>query len=169
MGKNQDWFRLLVEHTKRQSEIAHFQILVSFGLAGIVWYGKTSTVTGWSLFIIYLIFATYITFIIYRIQDRRLTLWRLIAINENVKDEVLNKRNKKDGGRVEAIKDLLKEIGESFRMLDSCYGITDSKEIQDRYVEKIMPSRKRVVFFLHVLANLCALSFILLNILRSPK
>ena len=42
-------------------------------------------------------------------------LWRLIAINENIKDEILNKRNKKNGGLFEAIKELLKEIRELFR------------------------------------------------------
>ncbi len=160
MEKNQEWFRLLVEHTKRQSDIAHFQILVSFGFAGFVWTGKppVNTVV-WLLFFIYLIFALYITFVIYRIQDRRLTLWRLIAINENINQEILNKS---EGGLFKGIRNL-------FRMLDSCYTETDPKKIQTLYIEKIKPSKKRVVCFLHILANLCALSIILFYIFYNIK
>ena len=159
MDKSQHWFRLLVEHTKRQSDIAHFQILVSFGLAGFVWTGKPPVNTVWLLSFIYLVFALYITFTVYRIQDRRLTLWRLIAINANIDAEKLNKS---EGG-------LVKGIGSLFRLLDSCYTENDPNKIQAIYVEKIEPSKKRVVFFLHVLANLFALSIILLYILYGKK
>jgi hypothetical protein len=158
MEKEGDWFRLLTEHTRRQSDLARFQIMVSFGLSGFIWSGNLPADAILLLSCIYLFCAIYITLIIYRIQDRRLTLWRILAIKENLDSQILDKHE-----------GLFRGLANLFRPLNSCSNEADPKKIQAKYIEKIKPSKKRLVFCLHVLANISALSIVLLYIIYDIK
>jgi len=155
MEKGGDWFGLISEHTKRQSDLANFQIVVSVGFAGFIWSGKIPVNTILVLFFIYLAFAIYITYSIYKIQVRRFLLWRILAIKENLDSHILEK----DEG-------LFKKVAKVCRRRDSFYYENDPQKIQALYIKKIKPSERRMVLGLHVCADICALLIILLYILK---
>jgi hypothetical protein len=152
-----DWLQILFEHTHRQGNIAGFQMIVSFFVLGFVWSKDTPWGAAFIMLGVYFFCAIYLTNTLYRIQDRRITLWRYIAKNslEKIPD---------DDRKLPTIWGMIKEFFRHYKKSDKEDEIDKESHagiLRENYIKKLNPAPKYTVLVLHTIASIFALIFIL--------
>ena len=152
-----NWFELLFEHTHRQGNIAGFQMIVSFFVLGFVWSKDTPWGTALIMLGVYFFCAIYLINSLYRIQDRRITLWRYIAKNEL--DKIPDEDRKPP-----TIWEMIKEFFRHYKKSDKQDAIDKESHagiLRENYIKKLSPAPKNTVLKIHTIASIFALIFIL--------
>jgi len=162
MKKEPEWLGLLFEHTHRQGNIAGVQIIVSFFVLGFVWKEGTPLGARWVMFLVYLFCAIYLINSLYRIQDRRIALWRYITTIElgSVPDE----KKKLPKLRLFPIYFIIEFYGYITDNQDEDDKETEEKKLRKNYIKKLRPAPKKSVLIAHIFASVLALIIILLSL-----
>ncbi len=166
-----DWIDLLLQHSQRHGGLWNMQILVSVGVVTFSLSKDPSGIERLFIIIGFLMFAFYSLNAIINNQDRRLSVWCMIAKEASLNEEPSNNAEPSNKNSIlgklrkfiSPFLDYFKNFISRFNLSDkqaSDYKKDTSEELKKKYIRKLRPTHKIFVVLFHLFVDLVVVCII---------